>query len=174
MTIVAILLVVVILAVSASLLVRQYLRWRAVRVVTCPETQLHAAVKVNALRATRNSLRAHPALRLSECSRWPERAGCGQECLKELQAAPDDCLVRNILGRWYEGKACALCGKAFGVIQWHDHAPALLTDEQQIRAWADIPPDTLPDVLDRHRPVCWDCQVAETFRHQYLDRVTDR
>src|SRR5512143_3231938 len=97
MAILAIFLVVVIVAVSSGLLVRQYLRWRGTRVVNCPETDLHAAVEVDALRATRNSLRAHPTLRISECSRWPERAGCGQECLKDLAAAPDDCLVRSIV-----------------------------------------------------------------------------
>jgi hypothetical protein len=174
MTILAILLVVIIVAVSTALLVRQYVRWRGTRVVTCPETRLHAAVEVDALYATRKALRAHPTLRISECSRWPEHAGCGQECLQDLAAAPDNCLVRSIVARWYGDKVCALCGKAFGVIQWRDHAPALLTGEGRIRAFAEIPPATLHEALDRHRPVCWDCQVAETFRQQYLERVTDR
>jgi hypothetical protein len=174
MTILATFVVIVIVAVSVWLVVRQYLRWRGARVVTCPETQHPAAVEVAAVRATVATLRGQTALRLSECSRWPERAGCGQECLHELQAAPDDCLVRNILVRWYADKSCALCGKAFGAIEWHDHAPALLTGEGRIVTWPDVPPEALRDALEAHRPLCWDCQVAETFRHQYLDRVTDR
>jgi hypothetical protein len=28
---------------------------------------------------------SQPHLRLSECSRWPERQGCGQECLSQIE-----------------------------------------------------------------------------------------
>jgi hypothetical protein len=61
------------------------------------------------------------------CSRWPVRGRYGQPCLDELEAAPDECLVRNILARWYEGRQCVYCGCRFGDLHWHDHKPALLS-----------------------------------------------
>jgi type II secretory pathway pseudopilin PulG len=174
MTALAIVLVVVIVAASAGLVARQYRRWRGTRIVTCPKDQATAAVEVAALSATRASLSREPTLRLSDCSRWPEGADCGQACVQEIQAAPDDCLLRNILVRWYSDKACALCGKVFGSVSWRDHLPALITADGQILAWSEIASETVFEALAAHRPLCWDCQVAETFRKQYLDRVTER
>ncbi len=170
----AIVLVVVIVSASAALVVRQYRRWRGTRIVTCPKDQSTAAVEVAALSATLVSLNREATARLSSCSHWPERAGCGRECVQQVQAAPDDCLLRTILVRWYSDQACALCGKGFGPVSWRDHLPALVTAEGQILIWSEIEPETVFQALGAHRPVCWDCQVAETFRKQYLDRVNDR
>ncbi len=174
MTALAIVLVAVIMSASAALVVRQYRRWRGTRIVTCPKDQTTAAVEVAAWNATLVSLNREPSLRLSACSHWPDRVGCGQECVEQVQAAPDDCLLRSILVRWYADKACALCGKGIGAASWRDHLPALITGEGQILIWSEIESETVFEALDAHRPVCWDCQVAETFRKQYLDRVNDR
>jgi len=39
--------------------------------------------------------------------------------------------------------------------------------------WRDIRPEFVPDVLNTHRAVCWDCHVAETFRRTRPDLVID-
>ncbi len=31
-----------------------------------------------------------PCLRLSECSRWPMRGDCGQDCLRQIEACPSE------------------------------------------------------------------------------------
>ena len=155
-----------------TFLVRRFLKLRGPRVVTCPTDNTYAAVEVDSLRATLavNS----PALHLSSCTHWPERANCGQDCLRQIESSPDGCLVREILTRWYAGKACLLCGKEFGQIDWMEHKPCLLQSDGVTVDWNQIHPEDLLGILKTHSPVCWNCHVASAFRHKYPDLVTDR
>src|SRR6516225_10640154 len=100
--------------------VRTYFRVKGQMLVACPENKKPAAVSVNAAAAAEQSLVREPHLRLSECSRWPEKQGCGQECLSQIEAAPEECLVRTFVARWYAGKACAYCGKPIEGIDWRE------------------------------------------------------
>jgi len=156
------------------LALRTYLRYRGTRVVTCPETCNPVAVRVNKGHAAATTALGEPQLRLESCTRWPEKEHCGQECLAQIEAAPADCLVRNILARWYEGGACELCGQKIGAIHWADHKPALLSPERKTIEWGEVPPETLPAVLATHQRVCWNCHVAKTFHDRYPDLVTER
>lgn len=151
-----------------------YLKFRGKRVITCPETRAPAGVELAAGKAAVAAMAGETSFRLRDCTRWPERAGCGQECLSQIEASPEDCLVRNILGRWYLEKSCALCGKPLGTIDWTRHRPCLLTPERKTVEWKDVPPETLQEVLETHAPVCWDCHIAETFRREHPELVTDR
>lgn len=150
------------------------LEYRGKRVITCPETGAPAAVEVDARHAAITSILGGPDLRLNDCSRWPERQGCGQECLRQIERAPMECLARTILARWYEGKACALCGRGFGEINWHDHKPALMSPERKLVEWPEVSPEKIPEALATHLPVCWNCHVAETFRDQHPELAVDR
>jgi hypothetical protein len=146
---------------------------RGPRVIVCPESRTTEAVEVNAARLAWGSLVHEGELTLSSCSRWPERRDCGQECLRQVKAAPDGCLVRERLSHWYRGKSCAICGKPFDEIGWLDHRPALVTVGREIVAWSEVDPRHLPETLATHFPICWDCDVAETFRRRFPDRVLD-
>jgi hypothetical protein len=115
-----------------------------------------------------------PDLRLESCSRWPERQGCGQECLRQIESAPEDCLMRNILKHWCEGKTCAVCGKPLGQIHLADHKPALLNPEHSTVEWGQIRPETVPAVLETHAPVCWNCHIVQTFCREHPEMVVDR
>ena len=92
------------LAITAAALVvvglrralRTYLKFRGKRLVSCPETHQPAAVRVAAGTAAFKATIGNEQLRLSECSRWPEREACGQECLAQIQEAPKACLVSTI------------------------------------------------------------------------------
>lgn len=53
------------------------------RPVTCPETQLQVAVTIDATHAALTGLRGAPEFRLTDCTRWPARAKCGQQCLPD-------------------------------------------------------------------------------------------
>ena len=154
--------------------VSAYLELRGARVVTCPETKAPAGVEVDATHAALTAMLDEPELRLKDCSRWPEREGCGQECVKQIEAAPMECLVRTMLTRWYEGKSCALCGQTFGELNWLDHKPALMRVDHKIVEWCEIRPETIPSTLATHKPVCWNCDIAETFRHEHAEMVVDR
>ncbi len=151
-----------------------FLTYRGTRVVTCPENGSVTAVEVDARHAAATAFHRQPELRLAECSRWPEKAGCGQECLRQIEAAPEDCLVKTMLVRWYAGKTCAYCGKPFGMVHWHDHKPALLGVDGRTAEWSQVPPQQVPEALDHDRPVCWNCHIAETFRREHPDLVVDR
>jgi hypothetical protein len=171
-------LMAVVVAVAALYLLvvplgRLFFKFRGTRLVTCPETNAPAAVKVDALRAAMQGP-DQPGLQLQQCSRWPERQGCGQECLHQIEAAPEDCLVRSILTRWYAGKSCVFCGKKLDEIDWMEHKPALMSSEGKTLEWHELAPEAIPEVLATHRPVCWNCHIARTFRRQHPDLVVDR
>lgn len=88
--------------------------------------------------------------------------------------APADTLVRTILSEFYKGKKCVFCGRSFGEVHLLDHKPALLNPEGVTAACDDIGAERLPDVLATHKPVCWNCHIAETFRREFGDIVVDR
>jgi hypothetical protein len=152
-----------------------YTRFRGRRVVVCPETRKYVAVEVDARHAAASAARGRaPELVLRSCTRWPERAGCEQDCVGQIERAPADCLVRTMLDEWYAQRACHFCGRGFGHISWADHKPALLSPEHLIVEWKEIPPERVPGALRTHGPVCWDCSVAESFRAEFPELVTDR
>ncbi len=170
--------ILIVLLVMAALLGARltwlWSTWRGERMVTCPETHQPAGVKLDVRHVALTGMGHAPGLRLSTCTRWPERQNCGQECLSQIEAAPEGCLVRNILSGWYAGKNCAVCGKPIGEIHWADHRPALLNTEGRTVEWTRVPADTIPAVLESHRPVCWNCHIVQTFCHEHPDMVVNR
>lgn len=160
-------------AVAAARLLMAWLRYRGARVITCPENQRTAGVQLDALRAAVTSF-GKSDLRLSACSRWPERAGCGQECVSQIHESPDGCLVRNILSEWYRGKSCACCGRPFGEIDWNIRKPALVSADKVSIEWSRIAAERLPETLQTALPVCFACHMANTLVREHPDLVTDR
>jgi hypothetical protein len=154
--------------------IRVYLTFRGNRIVSCPENHRAAAVRVAAGKAAVEAIVGNQQLSLSACSRWPERQACGQQCLAQIQEAPKACLVWTIINRWYQGQQCVYCHRPFEEIHWHDHPAALLSKERKTVQWNEIPPENLQDALGTHRPVCWSCHVAETFRREHPEMVVDR
>ena len=155
-------------------LVRTYLGYRGTRVVTCPETRAPAAVFVDAaFAAMSHASLGSPALRLSGCSRWPDRQGCGQECLAEIEAAPEACLVRTIVERGYRGRTCGFCRRPFGDIGWADHKPALRAPDGETVQWSALRAEELTAVFTTHSPVCWNCHITETFRRRHPELVVE-
>ena len=58
-----------------------YNHYRGSRAVTCPETHRQVAVSFDAFHAALTGLRGKCNLRLAECTLWPARIRCGQECI---------------------------------------------------------------------------------------------
>ena len=154
--------------------VRAFLDYRGKRIVTCPETHKPVAVNVDAKEAALGAFLSEPTLRLNQCSRWPERQDCGQECLKQIEVDPENCLVWNMVSKWYAGKSCVYCHKPIGTLHHLDHAPALLGPDHVTVEWNQIRPEQLPEVFRTHRPVCWTCHIAMNFRHVHPELVVDR
>jgi len=155
--------------------VRAYFRVRGKRLVTCPETHCSAAVELDAKGAALKAFRGGTYLCLQDCSRWPERQACAQDCLPQVEALGQGCLVRNVVASWYQGKTCVYCHKPVDrVADWTGHMPGLLDKDYKTVAWSDVPAETLPEVFATHKAVCWSCHMAETFRREHPELVTDR
>ncbi|HLW84293.1 MAG TPA: hypothetical protein VKR60_03700 [Candidatus Sulfotelmatobacter sp.] len=154
--------------------VRAFFDYRGKRIVTCPETQKLVAVDVDAKEAALGAFLSEPTLRLNQCSRWPERQDCGQQCLQQIEADPENCLVWNIVSKWYEGKSCVYCHRPIGALRYLDHAPGLLGPDHETVEWNELRPEQLPEVLRTHRAVCWNCHIAQNFRHVHPELVVDR
>ena len=167
-------LVVVLLAIAVILasivlwrLVGAWSKFRGRMVVTCPEDQKPAGVSVDVRQAAVSSLRGVPELRLADCSHWPDRARCGQQCLQQIEKSPENCLVRNILVSWYEGKNCAWCGRPIGDIHVGDRKPTLLTANGISLQWGDIRTEVLQQTLRTALPLCFGCHIANRMIHTH-------
>ncbi len=131
-------------------------------------------MKIDATHAALTAFGASPELRLESCTRWPERQGCGQDCLKQIESSPTGCLVKSMVTEWYAGKSCAICGKPIVLSGLADHAPALVAPDGKTVLWKDLRPEQLPEVFRTHTPACWDCHVVESVVRKHPEVVTVR
>ena len=113
-----------------------------------------------------------PELRLETCSRWPEKAGCGQECLKQVEAAPEGCLVTNILVDWCKGKVCCSCGMKIGEISLAGARPALLDAGGNSMEWREVPAEKLLETLQAAQPICFACHTARKMLREHTGLVS--
>ena len=162
------------LAVGLIISIEAYFKYRRQMLVTCPENHQRAAVRVDVMNAVKETLYGRESLRLTECSRWPERAGCGQDCLAEIEADPKACMVWTLVTDWYRGKNCVYCDRPFQELHWHDRPPALRTPDGKTLQWDEVAAEKLPEIFETHLPVCWSCHMAETFRREHPEHVVDR
>ncbi len=65
-----------------------FYRYRKRKVITCPETHGLAEVRLDARRAALTTVLGKPLLKVEDCSRWPGKKGCDEECVKENWPAP--------------------------------------------------------------------------------------
>ena len=170
---------IAILAVAAATAFTSFFntwrRYHGLRVITCPDNLHPAAVRVDAGRAARwAAISGEPPVRLRSCSRWPEKEGCAQDCLAQIEASPEACLVQSIVASWYAGKRCFYCRKHIEDIAWHERPPAVLTPEGGTREWKEIAAQELPEVFKTHQPVCWPCHIRESFRREHQELVVER
>ena len=61
-----------------------YRRTKGRRTVLCPETGHYAIVNPDAGHAALTAAFGQPQVRIADCSRWPERRDCGQNCLRNI------------------------------------------------------------------------------------------
>lgn len=152
---------ITVVATAVGMAVRRiigaWLKYCGKRIVTCPEHQKPAGVIVDWGHAAATAWRGNPDLRLSGCTRWPQRASCSQTCLSQIHSSPEDCRVSRILASWYDDKYCVWCGQPVGEEYWTTVRPALLTAGPTLLTWTEIPIDELPGTLAAAQPVCFGC-----------------
>ncbi len=148
------------LPIAAEL--QAYYAHRGAHAVTCPENGEEAAVELDHTYALRTSLRNHPQTRLASCTRWPEQHDCGQECLVQVDASPEN--VERLLSKWYEGKSCAICTRALSAADWQRSRLAVLNQQHKIFELRHMRLDHLQSELQNMRPLCWNCHQEERAR----------
>ncbi len=81
-----------ILFVLLTVMASAFARYRAPRVLACPETGEQVRLGIDATRAALTSALGRPRLRVKWCTLWPVWYGCAQSCLQlpelEQPAAP--------------------------------------------------------------------------------------
>jgi hypothetical protein len=159
---------------GAFRLMRLWMRYHGAMLVRCPETKRAAGVVVDARRVALTPPGKSADLHLKACSRWPERADCGQECLHQIAGSPENCLVRTILTRWYAGKVCASCGRPFEEIQWSTRKPALISADRVSVDWSQVRAESLEETLDSALPICFACHMALTLVREHPELVVER
>lgn len=152
-----------------------WFRVRGVRVITCPENLQPAAVTIDAAKAAKMmAITGEEDLHLTTCSRWPEMAGCAQECLTQISRSEDGCSLKALVTQWYQGKFCVVCRQPMEKIVWHERPAALRTPRGTTCEWKDILPQNIPATFATHEPVCWRCHVVESFRREHPEMVVAR
>jgi hypothetical protein len=68
---------------------RAYRTYRRTRAVRCPETETLAGVSVDPLRAAVGAAFDRRSLAVTDCTLWPEKRGCDEECVKLIQLHQD-------------------------------------------------------------------------------------
>lgn len=167
-------LVVVAVYFGVRYFVRTTRRFGGSRVIICPESGKQAIVGVDTRHAALTSLVGQTDIRLESCWRWPLNEDCGQKCLLQLDVAPEQCLVRSVLTKWYRGKKCAFCERSFAEMDVFDHEPALFKPEGITVEWEEIPMSGVNEAMSNYLPVCWNCHIAQTFYHEHPDLVVER
>jgi hypothetical protein len=86
-----------------------------------------------------------------------------------------DRTTNDLLKRFFDGKACAICKRPIAPVQRTGMKPGLLNpDSHETHSWDQIPNENLPAMLQNHLAVCFDCQLAQSFRQRFPDLVVDR
>ena len=62
-----------------------YRRFRGTKVVICPETHAPAEIQLDVGQAAASMATGPPDLKVTRCSRWPERHYCDQACAKQVE-----------------------------------------------------------------------------------------
>jgi hypothetical protein len=170
-----VLLVLAVLLVYLVIAVRTWLRVRGSRVVVCPETDEPVAVKVDVGHAVASAVWEKPDLRLTSCTRWPERQDCDQPCVQQIETAPSETSPKTIAAHFFAKEHCAICSRPIDAPNSMTLQPGFMDPAtHRVQSWDEVTPQDLPAAIATRRPLCANCTLAETFRQRFPDRVTDR
>ena len=153
---------VLVTGAPVALSLTEYYKNRGRHSVKCPETGQPVDVEVDNRYAFRMALRGQEHSQLSSCTRWPEKGDCGQECLMQLDATPEN--LQRLLTKWMEGKSCAICTRAITADDWKQSRLAVLNHDNELFELRDLPAEDLQMALEHTRPLCWKCHQQEHER----------
>lgn len=153
---------VVLTGLPVMLSLQDYYQNRGRRRVTCPDSKQPVEVVVDRKFVFRMALRGQEHSRLESCSRWPEKADCGQECLAQLDPSPEN--IDRLLTQSYAGKACAICARSLTPADWRGSRLGVLDQSGKLLELREMTLERLASVLENMRPLCWKCHQEERAR----------
>src|SRR5262245_6118179 len=154
---------------------RTWARLRGKRVVVCPATKQPAAVSVDVEHAVATALLGKTDLRLTACSRWPERGRCQQPCVNQIEIREFDTRPGTLAARFFATRRCAICQCLIEPLSALTLQPGFMDPATgRVEAWDEIEPQDLPGAIVTRRPLCSTCTLAESFRDRYPDEVAGR
>ncbi len=69
--------------VFTPLVLNTFAQYRKARTTMCPQDGAAAEIKIDARHAALAALVGKSQLRVRQCSLWPQRCGCAQNCIRE-------------------------------------------------------------------------------------------
>jgi hypothetical protein len=169
------LLVFCVLVTYLVIAIRTWARVRGARIVTCPETQTSVAVRVDVGHAVTSAMWEKPDVKLTSCSRWPEREDCDQPCVHQIELAPSETSPKTIAAHFFSKERCAICRRPIEPPSAMTLQPGFMEPvTRTVQSWEEVPPQDLAEAIAHRRPLCSNCTLAESFRQRFPDRVTDR
>lgn len=128
------------------------------KAIVCPETKMPAAIEVDRRHALVTLLKGTKELKVKDCSRWPDRLACDEDCLAQLEFGPRSELI---LGKWCKGKSCAMCAASITPVDWQRGRAGVLDSKNSLLELRDMDWKQFPMILDECKPLCWNCHQAE-------------
>ncbi len=127
--------------------------------IVCPEAHAQTDIEIDRAHRLKTLLRGTSELRVAGCDRWPERQGCDEECLLQVDLKP--AVLQRTLRKWYAGKSCALCDRVLTEDDWRQGRFSALDGDNKFVSPAALPLRDLPQHVSRYRPVCWQCHQQQ-------------
>lgn len=146
-------------AITALIILTISHRRSARRVITCPETFKNEVIEIDRAHELYTLLRDKKETRLKSCTRWPERDDCDQDCVAQVDAGP--AVIDRILGKWYDGKNCAVCAMPLVRYDFQRGRAAALDGDGTLVELRDMNWNEFPMSLERFTPICWKCHEAQ-------------
>lgn len=134
--------------------------WIVILVAGLVIMMVYAAVSLRAL------VRMRRARALVLAADMPEHVDAGHPALTFATAK-----------RWFDGKDCADCGRPIAALHRIGPQPGLkrrAPGHHPILTWDEVPAGSLALLAETYVPLCANCQIAESLREDYPDRVVQR
>jgi hypothetical protein len=160
---------VIMVGLPVAFSLQSYFKNRGRRSVTCPDNHQPVDVEVDRKYTFWTAWRGKEHTRLQSCSRWPEMGDCGQECLAQVDPTPEN--IERLLTKWYDGKACTICGRLLIPTDWRRGRLAMLNENFQLVEMRQFNLVDIPSAMEELRPLCWNCHQEERARQARPHRV---
>jgi hypothetical protein len=139
-----------------------YYENRGRKAVKCPDTWQTADVEIDHSFVLESAMRGQERSRVQLCSHWPQNAECGQECLVQIDASPEN--LERLFARSLAGSTCAICTRQITPSDWRQGRLGVFDQKQQLLELRDMSVADLQSTLQDSRALCWKCHQEERVR----------